>query len=118
MHSNKSWFSIFLIIALVLSPVVAGAGTMGGLMMGTMHSDQKMDCEGADAELRNLSPEQRACADGDGARGCCVSCVACALSLAFPLDLEAVSRPIAGHTFSPPRTDLESELQPPRAHSS
>ena len=89
---------------------------MGGLMMGTMHSDQKMDCDGA--ELRSHSAEQRACADGDGASGCCVSCVACALSLSFPLDLEAVSRPIEGHTFSPPRTDLESELQPPRAHSS
>ncbi len=91
---------------------------MGGLMMGTMHSDQTMDCEGADAELRSHSPEQRACADGDGASGCCVSCVACALSLSFPLDLEAVSRRVEGHTARPPRADPESELQPPRAHSS
>lgn len=89
---------------------------MGGLMMGTMHSGQTMDCDRA--EPLSHSSTQDACSDGEGASECCVSCGACALSLAFPVDLEAVSHPIEGRSFSPPQADPESELQPPRAHSS
>jgi len=122
MNSNRQWLCIFLMVLIALSPVLAGAATMGTLSMGAMHSDlhQQMDCGGADIqdELPGSVSSQGDCADMQGADQCCMSCVACALSMTFPLGLEPLSLAFEGHSFNRPRVDLESELRPPRRHSS
>ena len=122
MNPNRHWLYIFMMVLIALSPVFAGAATMGTISMGAMQSDQhpQMDCGGAAAqdELHGSSFKQSDCADMQGAGGCCMSCVACALSMTFPLDLESVSFAIEGDAFNRPQVDLESELQPPRTRSS
>ena len=88
-------------------------------MMGTMHSDQTVDCEGTDAGMEHHggSSNQTDCSGG-GSGECCMSCVACALPKTFPLYLETVSHSFKGQTFGRPQIHLKSELQPPRTHSS
>lgn len=124
MRAINPFVHILLIITLALSPLVARAGMMTGMDEGGTHAHEHMAHQAMDSDhasalkgAGNATPEDE-CAGMDSAADCCASCIGCALPITVSVQLEPVSFAVQGRTFHRPQPDPESEVRPPRAHSS
>lgn len=124
MRAVNPFVHILLIIAIALAPLVAGAGMVTGMDEGSTHAHdqithQPMGSNHASVleDAGDATPEDE-CSGMDSAADCCASCVGCALPLAVSVHLEPVSFAVRERTFHRPQPDPESEIRPPRTHSS